>query len=123
MKKRVVITGMGVAAPNAHGLDAFEQALREGRSGIRFQPLLEELKFGCQIAGIPENFDAIRKSYFDHEKLMSINDNIGYASVSAVECTATDLIPISWQARITRSAISPRLAIRIFSNMGAALIR
>lgn len=85
MNKRVVITGMGVAAPNAHGLAEFEQALREGRSGIRFQPLLEELKFGCQIAGIPENFDAIRKSYFDHEKLMSINDNIGYASVSAVD--------------------------------------
>ncbi len=85
MRKRVVITGMGVAAPNAHGLVEFEQALREGRSGIRFQPLLEELKFGCQIAGVPENFDAIRKSYFDHEKLMSINDNIGYASVSAVD--------------------------------------
>lgn len=85
MRKRVVVTGMGVAAPNAHGVAEFEQALREGRSGIRFQPLLEELKFGCQIAGVPENFDAIRKSYFDHEKLMSINDNIGYASVSAVD--------------------------------------
>ena len=83
--RRVVITGMGVAAPNAHGLDNFEQALREGRSGIRFQQLLADLKFGCQIAGIPEDFDAIRKSYFDHEKLMSINDNIGYASVSAVD--------------------------------------
>ncbi len=85
MKRRVVITGMGVVAPNAHGLDNFEQALREGRSGVRFRPLLEELKFGCQIAGIPENFDAIRKSYFDNEKLMSINDNIGYASVSAID--------------------------------------
>lgn len=85
MRKRVVVTGMGVAAPNAHGLDDFEKALREGRSGIRFQPLLEELKFGCQIAGVPENFDEIRKNYFDREKLMSINDNIGYASVSAVD--------------------------------------
>src|SRR6187200_2037401 len=33
------------------------------------------------------------------------------ASESAVECTATVLIPISWQARWMRSAISPRLAI------------
>jgi 3-oxoacyl-(acyl-carrier-protein) synthase len=85
MNQRVVITGMGVAAPNAHGLDNFEKALREGLSGIRFQPLLADLKFGCQIAGVPENFEAIRKSYFDREKLMSINDNIGYASVSAVD--------------------------------------
>ncbi|OPY86107.1 MAG: 3-oxoacyl-(acyl-carrier-protein) synthase 2 [Smithella sp. PtaU1.Bin162] len=85
MKKRVVVTGMGVAAPNAHGLVDFEQALRKGLSGIRFIPELQQLNFGCQIAGIPENFDAIRKAYFDHEKLLSINDNIGYASVSAVD--------------------------------------
>ncbi len=39
------------------------------------------------------------------------------ASASAVECTATVAIPSSLQARSTRSAISPRLAIRIFSNM------
>src|SRR6059058_1407329 len=36
------------------------------------------------------------------------------ASASAVECTATVLIPISWQARWIRSAISPRLAISSF---------
>jgi hypothetical protein len=39
------------------------------------------------------------------------------ASESAVEWTATDRMPISRQARTTRSAISPRLAIRIFSNI------
>ena len=85
MRSRVVITGMGVTAPNGHGLNNFEQALREGRSGIRFFPRLKELKFSCQIGGMPENFDEIRKSYFDHEKLMSLNDNIGYISVSAVD--------------------------------------
>lgn len=85
MRKRVVVTGMGVAAPNAHGLNDFEQALRQAISGIRFIPQLEELKFSCQIAGVPQNFDAIRKAYFDHEKLLSINDNIGYASVAAVD--------------------------------------
>jgi len=83
--RRVVITGMGVAAPNAHGLADFERALREGKSGIRFIPQLQQLNFGCQIAGVPENFEEVRKSYFDREKLLSINDNIGYASVSAVD--------------------------------------
>src|SRR5436309_116989 len=39
------------------------------------------------------------------------------ASASAVECTATVAIPSSLQARSTRSAISPRLAIRILSNI------
>src|SRR3546814_21103598 len=37
------------------------------------------------------------------------------ASVSAVEWTATVLMPISLHARWMRSAISPRLAIRSFS--------
>jgi 3-oxoacyl-(acyl-carrier-protein) synthase len=85
MKKRVVVTGMGVAAPNAHGLVDFEKALRGGISGIRFIPRLQELNFGCQIAGVPDNFDDIRKNYFDREKLLSLNDNIGFASVSAVD--------------------------------------
>src|SRR5437660_9022096 len=40
-----------------------------------------------------------------------------FASVSASECTATVAMPISLHARWMRSAISPRLAIRIFSNM------
>src|SRR5436190_1084352 len=38
------------------------------------------------------------------------------ASVSAVEWTATDRRPMSRQARITRSAISPRLAMSTFLN-------
>src|SRR5580700_9742504 len=38
------------------------------------------------------------------------------ASASAVECTATVGMPRSLQARRMRSAISPRLAIKIFSN-------
>src|SRR5947209_3549276 len=42
------------------------------------------------------------------------------ACASAVECTATVLIPISWQARWMRNAISPRLAISTFSNIAAA---
>ncbi|MBU2228725.1 MAG: beta-ketoacyl-[acyl-carrier-protein] synthase family protein [Proteobacteria bacterium] len=85
MKRRVVITGMGVVAPNGHGLEAFEQALREGRSGIRHIPELAELNFACQVGGIPQEFDAVRKRYFDHEELQSMNGNIGYASVAAVD--------------------------------------
>src|SRR5438067_7498205 len=40
------------------------------------------------------------------------------ASASAVEWTATVLMPISWQARWMRSAISPRLAMRTFWIIG-----
>src|ERR1700682_4329104 len=39
------------------------------------------------------------------------------ASASAVECTATVAMPSSLHARSTRNAISPRLAMRILSNI------
>ncbi len=52
-EKRVVITGIGVVAPNGVGTDSFNSALREGKSGIRHWPELEELNFRCQIGGIP----------------------------------------------------------------------
>src|SRR6266568_4186121 len=45
------------------------------------------------------------------------------ACASAVECTATVLIPNSWQARWMRSAISPRLAISTFSNIYRSRLR
>src|SRR5579883_275928 len=38
---------------------------------------------------------------------------------STVECTATVFIPSVWQARSTRRAISPRLAIRTLSSMAS----
>src|SRR5438067_13031066 len=42
------------------------------------------------------------------------------ASASAVEWIATVAMPISLQARLMRRAISPRLAIRTFSNIPSA---
>jgi 3-oxoacyl-(acyl-carrier-protein) synthase len=53
MGNRVVITGLGVCAPNANDLKTFSKALDSGTSGIRFYPDLKKLKFGCQIAGSP----------------------------------------------------------------------
>ena len=85
MKRRVVITGMGVVAPNGHGLAAFERALREGISGIRVIPELKTLNFGCLVGGVPQDFEAVRERYFDHEELQSLNENIGYAAVAAVD--------------------------------------
>ncbi len=85
MRRRVVITGMGVVAPNGHGLAAFEKALREGVSGIRHIPELATMNFACQVGGVPQDFEAVRNRYFDPEALMSLNDNIGYAAVAAVD--------------------------------------
>jgi len=85
MKKRVVVTGLGVIAPNGHGIEAFETALKKGESGIRFIPELEELKFGCQVAGVPQEVDDICSRYFTGEQLLAMNSSIKYASISAID--------------------------------------
>jgi 3-oxoacyl-(acyl-carrier-protein) synthase len=85
MTARVVVTGMGVIAPNGHGLEAYEKSLREGRSGIRFVPKLAELKFGCQVAGVPENYEEISARYFTSEQLLAMNSGIKFACIAAAD--------------------------------------
>ncbi|MEM1321442.1 MAG: beta-ketoacyl-[acyl-carrier-protein] synthase family protein [Bacteroidota bacterium] len=67
--RRVVVTGMGVVAPNGIGLAAFEEALRRGRSGIQHFEELERLKFGCQIGGLPDLSEEKKREYFTELEL------------------------------------------------------
>jgi len=85
MSQRVVVTGMGVVAPNATSLEAFEQALRQGSSGIRYFEKLAELKFGCQVAGVPEGIDRLCETYFDEEARMAMNSSHQMGCVAAVD--------------------------------------
>ncbi len=64
MINRVVITGLGVVAPNGIGLNAFEHAMKQGQTGIAFYEKLKELNFGCQVAGVPKLEDDLIKNYF-----------------------------------------------------------
>ena len=54
MKNRVVITGLGVVAPNGVGLQNFTQAIQQGISGITFHQQLKDKGFSCCIGGIPD---------------------------------------------------------------------
>lgn len=86
MKKRVVITGMGVTAPNGVGLENFESAIRKGKSGIRFFPELEKLKFQCQIGGKPEIPDELLHEYFTSLQLRGLNSSgIVYGVISGTD--------------------------------------
>lgn len=66
---------MGVAAPNAVGLQEFEQAIRTGKSGIEFHPQLEELKFSCQIGGRPHITEEKLQQYFTPLQLRGLNSS------------------------------------------------
>ena len=64
---------MGVCAPNGIGLEVFEKAMTQGKSGIRFMPRLEELQFGCQIAGEPQLTEELLNTYFTPLQLRGLN--------------------------------------------------
>jgi len=85
MKTRVVVTGMGVVSPIGNGLEAFEKSLREGHSGIRFQPELEKLQFGCQVAGVSELSEETINSYFSEEQQIGMNSHILFACIAAMD--------------------------------------
>lgn len=83
---RVVITGMGVVAPNATGVAEFATALREAKSGITFQPRMNELRLGCQVAGKPNVDTALLDSTFPESTARAMNSSMMYAGLAAVEC-------------------------------------
>lgn len=82
---RVVVTGIGVVAPNANGKDAFARALREGRSGLAYQAAMEEHGFACRVAGVPQGVDTLAEATFDPDELLAMNMSHRYASLAAVE--------------------------------------
>lgn len=86
MKNRVVITGLGVAAPNGVGLDAFQHSLKNGISGIRHFEELERLKFSCQIAGMPDVSTELALQYFTELEFKNFNSSgILYGVIAGID--------------------------------------
>jgi 3-oxoacyl-(acyl-carrier-protein) synthase len=82
--RRVVVTGLGVVAPNGVGVPQFGAALRAGRSGIRHVPRLAELGFACQVAGIPDDA-AVTAALGAAAEPDAMNSNQRYAAAAALE--------------------------------------
>lgn len=86
MSRRVVITGLGVAAPNATGITEFTHSIRYGISGIRHDKQLEELGFSCQIAGKPIITEAQIAASFSELELRGFNSTgILYGVIAGLE--------------------------------------
>ncbi len=71
MKKRVVITGLGILSSIGKGREDFWQGLREGRSGSRPVTLFDASRFDVQVAGEITDFDA--KTYMGVKGLRSLD--------------------------------------------------
>lgn len=95
MSKRIVITGLGVAAPNGVGIPAFTHSIKNGISGIRHDTQLEELQFSCQIAGQPPISDELKSQYFTELELRGFNSTgILYGVIAGIEAWKNAGLPI-----------------------------
>ena len=80
-RNRVVITGMGILAPNGIGNDKFWESLLAGRSGIGPITLFDASDLKSRIAGEVKNFDP--HDYIDPElkpKRMARHTQFAYAA-------------------------------------------
>ncbi len=86
MKNRVVITGMGVAAPNGVGLQDFGKAIKNGISGVRLIEDLQRLDFSCCIGGIPPVTETMTAKYLSPLQLRNFNSSgILYGTIAGTD--------------------------------------
>ena len=96
MAHRVVITGLGVCAPNGVGLEDFTHSLQNGISGIRFQPRLKQLQFSCQIAGEPLIKDNLLQQYFTPLQLRGLNaSGLVYGVIAGMDAWKDANLPLA----------------------------
>ena len=95
MERRVVITGLGIVAPNGVGLDAFINAIKKGLSGIKHDAELERLQFSCRISGTPEISEEIKREYFTELELRNFNSTgILYGVIAGIDAWKDAGLPI-----------------------------
>src|SRR6516225_9194789 len=92
MRRRVVITGMGVITPLGHSVDQLYQSQLEGKSGVDTVKVFNARRFPTQFASQVKNFD-LGKHVKDPERWRNSGANSQFAAAAAQQALAdADLI-------------------------------
>jgi len=83
--RRAVITGMGLISPLGNTLDEVLASLREGRSGIRFQPAYQELGLRSQVGAFT---DIVPREHIEKKVLRFMGDAAAYAYLAMRDAIA-----------------------------------
>ncbi len=87
MERRVVVTGLGVVAPNGIGKEEFWGALESGRSGVARISRFDPAPFPCQCAGEVKGFDPA--DYIERKRLKRM-DRTAHLAFSAAKMAIKD---------------------------------
>ncbi|HEX6094896.1 MAG TPA: beta-ketoacyl synthase N-terminal-like domain-containing protein [Thermoanaerobaculia bacterium] len=87
MNGRVVITGMGVVAPNGIGKDQFWANSLAGTSGVREIDRFDTRTYGCRIAGQVEDF---RATDFVERNIVKQTDRSTHMALAACSMATAD---------------------------------
>jgi 3-oxoacyl-[acyl-carrier-protein] synthase II len=86
MKRRVVVTGMGAVSPNGVGREAFWDATRHGRSGVRRISRFDASRYQVQIAGEVRDFD--ESAHVDAKERQHVSRVVPLALAASREAVA-----------------------------------
>ncbi|MGI6491622.1 MAG: beta-ketoacyl-ACP synthase II [Pelotomaculum sp.] len=146
MRKRVVVTGLGIISPVGTGIEQFWTALTNGVSGIRRITRFDAANFSTQIAGEVVDFDPMQ--YIDRKEARRMDRFTQFAvagagmaiedaglALEAVDRERVGVIlgsgiggieTLESQARVLEekgpNRVSPVFVPMIISNMGAAQV-
>ncbi len=89
--KNVVVTGMGIVSCIGSGLDAVLSSLKNGKSGIRHNPVYKEMGFRSHVSG---SIELNLSDLIDRKVLRFMSEASGFAYLAAQEaldCSGIDL--------------------------------
>lgn len=92
MKRRVVITGMGVVSSLGIGVDNFWNSIKEGKNGISAVSRIDVSNLNCKVAAELKEFDATQ--FIDKKEAKRMDKYSQYAMAAAkmaVESSGLDL--------------------------------
>lgn len=81
LKKRVVVTGMGIISCLGNDINSVSKSLQKGIAGYDIDPERKELGFRCPITGIIKDFDP--KDHLDRKRRKTMSLSTIWAYVSA----------------------------------------
>lgn len=109
MKRRVVITGLGVVTPVGNNVPEFWESLKAGRNGVTEISRFDTSKYSARIAGEVKNFDPA--AHMDRKEVRRMDRYTHYAMAAYKQALADSGLKIEGEA-------ANRVGVIIASGIG-----